>query len=83
MGNNITWLSFNSKFYNFNRNAFSKEGYNVLIPSMRACSESDGEYIGMGWLDKEDLQCWINLIIKQMKMQKLYYMVHQWEQQRS
>ena len=44
---------------------FSKEGYNVLIPSMRACSESDGEYIGMGWLDKEDLQCWINLIIKQ------------------
>ena len=44
---------------------FSKEGYNVLIPSMRACSESDGEYIGMGWLDKEDLQSWINLIIKQ------------------
>lgn len=44
---------------------FSKEGYNVLIPSMRACSESDGEYIEMGWLDKEDLQCWINLIIKQ------------------
>lgn len=44
---------------------FSEEGYNVLIPSMRACSESDGEYIGMGWLDKDDLQCWINLIIKQ------------------
>ena len=44
---------------------FSKEGYNVLIPSMRACSESDGEYIGMGWLDKEDLKCWIDLIIEQ------------------
>ena len=44
---------------------FSKEGYNVLIPNMRACGESDGEYIGMGWLDKDDLKCWINLIIEQ------------------
>ena len=46
---------------------FSENGYNVLIPSMRACSESDGEYIGMGWLDKDDLQDWINLIIEQNK----------------
>lgn len=44
---------------------FSQEGYNVLIPSMRASSESDGEYIGMGWLDKDDLKCWINLIIEE------------------
>lgn len=44
---------------------FSEKGYNVLIPSMRACSESDGEYIGMGWLDKDDLQCWISLIMEQ------------------
>lgn len=44
---------------------FSEEGYNVLIPNMRACGESDGEYIGMGWLDKDDLKCWINLIIEQ------------------
>lgn len=46
---------------------FSEKGYNVLIPSMRASNESDGEYIGMGWLDKEDLKCWINLIIEQNK----------------
>lgn len=44
---------------------FFEKGYNVLIPSMRACGESNGEYIGMGWLDKEDLQCWIDLIIEQ------------------
>ena len=44
---------------------FSKEGYNVLIPSMRASNESEGKYIGMGWLDKDDLKCWINLIIEQ------------------
>lgn len=44
---------------------FSEKGYNVLIPSMRASNESEGEYIGMGWLDKDDLKCWINLLIKQ------------------
>ena len=44
---------------------FSEQGYNVLIPSMRATGESEGEYIGMGWLDKEDLKCWINLIVEQ------------------
>ncbi len=44
---------------------FSEKGYNVLIPYMRASGESEGEYIGMGWLDKEDLKCWIDLIIKQ------------------
>lgn len=46
---------------------FSEKGYNVLIPSMRASNESDGKYIGMGWLDKDDLKCWINLVIEQNK----------------
>ena len=44
---------------------FSEKGYNVLIPYMRATGESEGKYIGMGWLDKDDLKCWIDLIIKQ------------------
>lgn len=44
---------------------FSKEGYNVLIPNMRGCGESEGKYIGMGWLDKDDLQVWIKLIVEQ------------------
>lgn len=44
---------------------FSDKGYNVLIPYMRATGKSEGEYIGMGWLDKDDLKCWIDLIIKQ------------------
>ena len=46
---------------------FSEKGYNVLIPSMRACADSEGEYVGMGWLDKEDLKCWINLIMEENK----------------
>lgn len=44
---------------------FSKKDYNVLIPSMRGCGESEGDYIGMGWLDKDDVKCWIDLIIKE------------------
>ena len=44
---------------------FSDKGYNVLIPYMRATGESEGEYIGMGWLDKDDLKCCIDLIINQ------------------
>lgn len=50
---------------------FSEKGYNVLIPSMRASSESEGKYIGMGWLDKEDLKCWINLIIQENSNSKI------------
>lgn len=50
---------------------FSVDGYNVLIPSMRASNESDGKYIGMGWLDKEDLKCWLNLIIQRNNNAKI------------
>lgn len=32
---------------------------------MRGCGESEGKYIGMGWLDKDDLQVWIKLIVEQ------------------
>ena len=50
---------------------YKEKGYNVLIPSMRATEESEGKYIGMGWLDKDDIIGWIN---------KSYCTVHQWEQ---
>ena len=32
---------------------------------MRAGAESDGDFVGMGWLDKDDLKCWVNLILEQ------------------
>lgn len=38
-------------------------GYNVLMPDLRAHGKSDGKYIGMGWLDKEDIMLWINYLI--------------------
>ena len=50
---------------------YKEKGYNVLIPSMRATEESEGKYIGMGWLDKDDIIDWINKIIKKDKNAKI------------
>ena len=41
------------------------KGYNVLIPDLRAHGDSEGKYIGMGWLDRNDLILWINHIISE------------------
>ena len=42
---------------------FLSYGYNVLIPDLRAHGKSEGKYIGMGWLDKDDIRLWIDWII--------------------
>ncbi len=41
---------------------FAERGYNILTPDMRAHGESEGKYIGMGWLDRKDILKWIDLI---------------------
>lgn len=38
-------------------------GYNILAPDNRAHGESEGTWIGMGWLDKDDIRLWIDWII--------------------
>ncbi len=38
-------------------------GYNVLIPDLRAHGLSEGDYIGMGWDDRIDIISWINKIL--------------------
>lgn len=43
---------------------YHERGYQVLIPDLRGLGESGGDYIGMGWLDKEDIKEWIDYIIK-------------------
>lgn len=43
---------------------FYNMGYDVLIPDDRAHGESEGEYIGFGWLDRLDYVKWINEIIQ-------------------
>ena len=37
-------------------------GYNVLTPDARAHGESEGDYIGMGWLERPDVLSWIDSI---------------------
>ena len=44
---------------------FHTWGYSVLTPDNRAHGESEGRYIGMGWLDKDDLKLWIDWIRRQ------------------
>lgn len=42
---------------------YYKQGYNVLVPEQRAVLNSEGDYIGMGFLEKEDMQAWIKWIL--------------------
>lgn len=42
--------------------AYYSKGYNVLLPDNRAHGDSEGNYIGMGWLDKDDASLWIDWI---------------------
>lgn len=39
-----------------------QRGYNVLLPDLRGCGESGGDYIGMGWPDRKDMLQWIDWI---------------------
>lgn len=48
-------------FYDIARHYYEK-GFNVIAPDLRAHGESEGRYIGMGWLDKDDVKLWIDYI---------------------
>lgn len=54
--NNNNMMPYGEKYY--------EKEYNVLLPNNRAHGNSEGEYIGMGWLDKEDISCWVDWIVK-------------------
>lgn len=42
---------------------YAQQGYNILLPDMRSHGESEGTYIGMGWLEKEDALQWLDYVI--------------------
>lgn len=44
---------------------FAKMGFSVLTPASRAHELSEGRYIGMGWLEHDDLLQWIGAIVEQ------------------
>ena len=39
------------------------QSFNVLCPDLRCQGESEGDYIGMGWTDREDVLRWIGMIL--------------------
>ena len=41
---------------------YARMGFTVLVPSQRAQDLSEGRYVGMGWLERNDLLNWIALI---------------------
>lgn len=43
---------------------YGLQGYNVLLPDLRGCGESEGDYLGMGWPDRKDMLQWIGWIIQ-------------------
>ena len=42
---------------------FARLGFTVLVPAQRAHELSEGRYVGMGWLERRDLMCWVRLIV--------------------
>lgn len=56
------YTSKQSYVYDISRH-YSEKGYNILTPDLRAHGESEGKYIGMGWLDRKDLLLWINYLL--------------------
>lgn len=43
---------------------YAERGYHILTPDLRAHGQSEGRYIGMGWLDRKDILNWIDFIIE-------------------
>lgn len=41
---------------------YQQQGYHVLAIDQRAHGESEGKYIGMGWLERKDLLQWIQWV---------------------
>lgn len=42
---------------------FYSKGYNVLFTDLRAHGKSEGDYIGMGWLERMDIKKWCEFIV--------------------
>jgi len=41
-------------------------GFNILLPDMRCHGQSDGRYLGMGWLERKDCLQWLALLEKKL-----------------
>lgn len=44
---------------------FHRLGYNALLPDARGQGQSQGKYIGYGWVEKADVKKWIKRVVSQ------------------
>lgn len=44
---------------------YQRVGYHVLVPDLRCQGESEGDFIGLGWIDHYDCLEWIDYILQQ------------------
>lgn len=44
---------------------YNEKGWHVIAPDMRCQGESQGDFIGMGWTDREDNLLWLDYIVEQ------------------
>ena len=44
---------------------YYEHGFNVLLPDDRASGKSEGNHIGISYLDKDDMKLWINWILNE------------------
>ena len=42
---------------------YARMGFTVLVPAQRAHELSEGRYVGMGWLERNDLLDWVRLVV--------------------
>lgn len=54
-GNAASMAGYTAMFYEL--------GMSVLVPDALAHGESDGDYIGMGWLERGDVLAWLDTIV--------------------
>ncbi len=50
---------------------YTEAGYNVLLPDLRSHGESEGMFLGMGWLDRLDIINWIDVVLEQNPSAKI------------
>lgn len=50
---------------------FADKGYHVVAPDQRGRGESEGNYLSMGWHEKDDVLLWIDKILEQDKQAQI------------
>lgn len=53
---------------------FNHQGFEVILPDLRAHGDSDGKYVGFGILDRSDCRLWIDYVQKKFGTDKKIFL---------